>query len=75
MIGTLWKAEDSQGGSDVNIYRNLGDRVGTLEARELAAQPVAWHDAMVNHVRVADATTGWGRSVRRPGTRDGPSNR
>jgi hypothetical protein len=37
----------------VNIYRNLGDRVGTLEARELAEQLVAWHDAMVKHARVA----------------------
>jgi hypothetical protein len=38
----------------VNIYRNLGDRVGTLEARALAEQLVTWHDAMVKHVRLAE---------------------
>jgi hypothetical protein len=42
----------------VNIYRNLGDRVGTLEARELAEQLVAWHDAMVKHLRVAGRRRG-----------------
>jgi hypothetical protein len=36
----------------MNIYRRLGDQVATAEARELAEQLVAWHDAMVKHVRV-----------------------
>jgi hypothetical protein len=36
----------------MNIYRRLGDQVATTEARELAEQLVAWHDAMVKHVRV-----------------------
>jgi hypothetical protein len=36
----------------MNIYRRLGDQVATSEARELAEQLVAWHDAMVKHVRV-----------------------
>lgn len=36
----------------MNIYRNLSDRVGTLEARDLAQRLVAWHDAMVKHLRV-----------------------
>jgi hypothetical protein len=46
----------------MNIYRHLGDQIGTGEARELAAQLVAWHDAMVKHLRVLssrdDATCG-----------------
>ena len=33
------------------IYRALGDRIGTGEARELAQQLVSWHDAMVKHLR------------------------
>ena len=37
----------------MNLYRAIGDRVGTLEARELAEQLVAWHDAMVKHLRVS----------------------
>jgi hypothetical protein len=36
----------------MNIYRRLGDQIGTGEARELAAQLVTWHDAMVKHLRV-----------------------
>jgi len=36
----------------MNIYRVIGDRVGTLEARGLAQQLVDWHDAMVKHLRV-----------------------
>jgi hypothetical protein len=36
----------------MNIYRVLGDRIGTSEARELAQQLVAWHDAMVKHLRI-----------------------
>ena len=39
----------------MNIYRILGDRVGTNEARELAQQLVAWHDAMVKHLRRVDS--------------------
>jgi hypothetical protein len=35
----------------MNIYRVLGDRIGTGEARELAERLVAWHDAMVKHLR------------------------
>ena len=35
----------------MNIYRVLGDRIGTGEARQLAQQLVAWHDAMVKHLR------------------------
>jgi hypothetical protein len=37
----------------MNVYRHLGDRIGTLEARELAERLVAWHDAMVRHLRAA----------------------
>ena len=37
----------------MNIYRNLGDRVGTADAQQLAQQLVAWHDAMVKHVRMS----------------------
>ena len=36
----------------MNIYRVIGDRVGTLEARGLAQQLVEWHDGMVKHLRV-----------------------
>jgi hypothetical protein len=36
----------------MNMYRVLGDRIGTSEARELAQQLVAWHDAMVKHLRI-----------------------
>jgi hypothetical protein len=36
----------------MNIYRRLADQAGTGEARELAEQLVAWHDAMVKHLRV-----------------------
>src|SRR5689334_20004031 len=39
----------------MNIYRVLGDQVGTGEARELSEQLVAWHDAMVKHLRVVGA--------------------
>ena len=41
----------------MNVYRHLGDRIGTLEARELAEQLVAWHDAMVRHLRAAGSWT------------------
>ena len=36
----------------MNMYRRLGDQIATTEARELAEQLVAWHDAMVKHLRV-----------------------
>ena len=36
----------------MNMYRRLGDQVATSESRELAEQLVAWHDAMVKHLRV-----------------------
>jgi len=39
----------------MNMYRVLGDHVGTSEAGELAEQLVAWHDAMVKHLRVVDS--------------------
>jgi hypothetical protein len=42
----------------MNIYRHLGDQVGTGEARELAEQLVAWHDAMVKHLRVLGSRDG-----------------
>jgi hypothetical protein len=38
----------------MNMYRALGDRIGTLEARALAQQLVRWHDAMVKHLRAMD---------------------
>ncbi len=44
----------------MNIYRLIGDRVGTLEARGLAQQLVEWHDAMVKHLRVIDSRGGSG---------------
>ena len=42
----------------MNIYRRLGDRVATNEARELAEQLVVWHDAMVKHLRVLGVRQG-----------------
>lgn len=42
----------------MNMYRRLGDQVATTEARELAEQLVAWHDAMVKHLRVLGARQG-----------------
>jgi hypothetical protein len=33
------------------MYRVIGDAIATAEARELAEQLVAWHDAMVKHLR------------------------
>ena len=42
----------------MNTYRRLGDHVGTNEARELAEQLVAWHDAMVRHLRVVGSQGG-----------------
>jgi hypothetical protein len=35
----------------MNLYLHLGEQIGSSEARELAQQLVAWHDAMVKHVR------------------------
>jgi hypothetical protein len=39
----------------MNMYRRLGDQIASTEARELAEQLVAWHDAMVKHVRVLNS--------------------
>ena len=36
----------------MNTYLMIGERVGTPDARDLAAQLRAWHDAMVNHLRL-----------------------
>jgi hypothetical protein len=36
----------------MNTYQMLGERVGTPEARDLAVQLRAWHDAMVTHLRL-----------------------
>ena len=36
----------------MTLYLRLADQIGTLAARDLAAQLVAWHDAMVKHARV-----------------------
>jgi hypothetical protein len=35
----------------MNIYRSIADGTGTHEARGLAEQLAAWHDAMVRHLR------------------------
>ncbi len=42
----------------MNTYQMLGERVGTPEARDLAVQLRAWHDAMVTHLRVLKRTRG-----------------
>jgi hypothetical protein len=42
----------------MNVYRILGDYVGTSEARVLAEQLVAWHDSMVKHLRVVGPRRG-----------------
>jgi hypothetical protein len=39
-------------GCEMTIYHVLADRTGTSEARALAEQLAAWHDAMVKHLRV-----------------------
>lgn len=36
----------------MNLYLRLADQIGTIAARDLAAQLVSWHDAMVKHARV-----------------------
>jgi hypothetical protein len=36
----------------MNMYRTVADRIGTIEASQLAHQLVQWHDAMVKHLRV-----------------------
>lgn len=35
----------------MNVYRMIGHKVGTPEARELAERLSLWHDAMVAHER------------------------
>ena len=42
----------------MNMYRILGDYVGTSEARVLAEQLVTWHDSMVKHLRVIGGRRG-----------------
>lgn len=42
----------------MNMYRILGDSVGTSEARVLAEQLVTWHDSMVKHARVVGGRSG-----------------
>ena len=42
----------------MNVYRILGDYVGTSEARVLAEQLVAWHDSMVKHLRIVGPRRG-----------------
>lgn len=42
----------------MNMYRRLAERVGTPDARELAAELVVWHDAMVKHVRATGERRG-----------------
>lgn len=42
----------------MTMYLHLGDQMGSAEARDLAQQLVAWHDAMVRHVRVAGSRRG-----------------
>jgi len=42
----------------MNMYRILGDYVGTSEARVLAEQLVTWHDSMVKHLRVVGSGRG-----------------
>jgi hypothetical protein len=44
----------------MNVYRIVGDYVGTSEARLLAEQLVAWHDSMVKHLRVVGPRRGPG---------------
>jgi hypothetical protein len=34
-----------------NLYRTIGDRIGTPEARALSQELIIWHDAMVKHLR------------------------
>ena len=56
--GTSRKERDLGGECDMNMYRILGDHVGTSEARILAEQLVAWHDSMVKHLRVVGPRRG-----------------
>ena len=35
----------------MNLYRSIASRIGSPEARALAARVAAWHDAMVAHQR------------------------
>ena len=39
-------------GGHMNIYRMIGNKLGTREAIELAERLNAWHDAMVTHERL-----------------------
>lgn len=41
---------------EMNLYRSLGNAIGTREAIELACRSTAWHDAMVVHQRHSGAS-------------------
>lgn len=43
----------NEGGCDMNIYRMIGNTLGTPEAIDLAERLSAWHDAMVAHERAS----------------------
>ena len=65
----------------MNVYRMLGNNVGTAEAQALAERLSSWHDAMVSHERAgrttdcdeecphADAAPLWQAAVEAFGTR------
>ena len=67
----------------MNIYRMIGNTLGTPEAIELAERLSAWHDAMVAHERVSkrdscdedcphvDAATLWREAAQLFGERAG----
>lgn len=40
----------------MNVYRMIGNNVGTPEALDLAGRLSSWHDAMVSHERTGDGT-------------------
>ena len=42
----------------MNIYRMIGNKLGTPEAIELAERLSAWHDAMVAHERAPRRVNG-----------------
>ncbi len=37
----------------MNLYRSIGNAIGSREALELAERLSSWHDAMVGHERLA----------------------
>lgn len=40
----------------MNVYRMIGNNVGTPEALDLAGRLSSWHDAMVSHERTGSGT-------------------